>query len=109
MNEPVFDALDYAAKELGGETVADAAWTWLQSRESGPRVSLTEEGVREDARIWAGMAMPYELQAFGFAALDALPDRVWASRQIKRLIAALWVRMSPEEREAFIKWQESKR
>jgi len=84
-----------------------AAYGHLQQAEAGlPYVSALEDTARQDARFWAETATPAELQAYALAALDRLAPAPFASRQIKRMIAALWSRMSPAEQEAFKKWIE---
>ena len=115
-------APDYGAERLGAATergiaylnacatvspegAAWAAYDWLQVHAAGmPYVALTETASREDARFWAETATPPELEAFALAAMDRLAPAPFASRQIKRLVAALWGRMSPAERQAFKEW-----
>ena len=115
-------APDYSAERLGAATergiaylnacatvspegAAWAAYDWLQVHAAGmPYVALTETASREDARFWAETATPPELEAFALAAMDRLAPAPFASRQIKRLVAALWGRMSPAERQAFKEW-----
>lgn len=115
-------APDYSAERLGAATergiaylnacatvspegAAWAAYDWLQVHAAGmPYVALTETTSREDARFWAETATPPELEAFALAAMERLAPAPFASRQIKRLVAALWGRMSPAERQAFKEW-----
>ena len=94
-----------ACATVSPEGAAWAAYDWLQVHAAGvPYVALTETASREDARFWAETATPPELEAFALAAMDRLAPAPFASRQIKRLVAALWGRMSPAERQAFKEW-----
>ena len=87
-----------ACATVSPEGAAWAAYDWLQVHAAGmPYVALTETASREDARFWAETA-------FALAAMDRLAPAPFASRQIKRLVAALWGRMSPAERQAFKEW-----
>lgn len=115
-------APDYSAERMGAATergiaylnacatvspegAAWAAYDWLQVHAAGlPYVSLVDNAAREDARFWAETASPAELECYALAALDRLAPAPFASRQIKRLVAALWGRMSPAERQAFKEW-----
>lgn len=82
-----------------------AAYDWLQINSAGlPALALVESAAREEARFWAETANPAELECYALAALDRLAPAPFTSRQIKRLIAALWARMSPAEQEAFKAW-----
>ena len=71
-----------------------------------PQVALLQEEARSDARFWAETASPIELECYMLAASDRLKDLsgMFHSRQIKRLVAALWHRMSPDEKDAFRNW-----
>ncbi len=94
-----------ACATVSSEGAAWAAYDWLQINGAGlPYVSMVDNAAREDARFWAETATPPELEAFALAALDRLAPAPFASRQIKRLVAALWGRMSPAERQAFKEW-----
>jgi hypothetical protein len=98
-----------ACATVSPEGAAWAAYDWLQIHASGvPYVAILDNSARDDARFWAETASPAELQAYAVAALDRLAPSPFASRQIKRLVAALWGRMSPAEQEAFKGWIEKK-
>lgn len=94
------------------QAVAWAAYDWLSINEAGlPTVDLLDNRARDDARFWAETATPPELECYAFAAVDRLSGMggghaLFASRQIKRLAAGLFRRMSPAERVAFKKWIE---
>ncbi len=118
INDKVFR--DYVAANAFGhlELMADAsatgaawgAWNWLSEAKAGlPLVPLVEEAVRQEALMWAEMATPPELQAYVVAGIDALAPGPFSSRQIKRLVAALWGRMTPDEQEAFKGWINERR
>ena len=92
---------------LRRQAVAWACYDWLSVNNAGtPYVPLIEGAAREEARFWAETATAPELECYALAAIDKLAahNAPFVSRQIKRLIAALWVRMSPDEKEAFVKW-----
>lgn len=92
------------------EATAWAAYDWLQLNEAGlPYVALVEDNARSDARFWAETASPVELECYTIAACDRLsaPGAMFASRQIKRLVGALFRRMAPSEQAAFLTWAET--
>jgi hypothetical protein len=94
-----------ACATVSPEGAAWAAWQFLDSQSAGiPWVPMVLDLVRSDAQQWAEMAAPDELQAYAVAAMDRLAPGPFTSRQIKRLVAALWRRMSPEEQSAFKAW-----
>ena len=57
--------------------------------------------VRRDATFWADVATPHELEAYGLAALSAIPDRIAGKRAARRVFAALWHRLPETEKRAF--------
>ena len=88
-----------------------AAYAWLCDRSAGaPAVALTEEAFTRDAARWANVAVAPELEAYfmasGIKLANASP--MMHGKMIKRIIARLWVAMSPDEQAAFIKWTEGK-
>lgn len=92
---------------LRGQAVAWACYDWLHVHNAGaPYLPIVNDAARDDARFWAETAQPAELECYALAAVDRLAahNAPFVSRQIKRLIAALWARMAPSEREAFLKW-----
>lgn len=94
-----------ACATVSPEGAAWAAYDWLQINSAGlPYVSLIETAAREDARFWAETASPVELESYALAALDRLAPGPFTARQIKRMVAALWARMSPTEQQAFKAW-----
>jgi len=87
------------------EGAAWAAYNWLHINDAGlPVVSFIDNQARQDARFWAETATPAELECYAFAALERLADAPFSGRQIKRMVATLWRRMSPTEQEAFKGW-----
>lgn len=94
-----------ACATVSPEGAAWAAYDWLQVHSAGlPYVSLVDNAAREDARFWAETASPSELESYALAAFDRLAGSPFVSRQIKRMVAALWSRMSPTEQQAFKAW-----
>ena len=94
-----------ACATVSSEGAAWAAYDWLQIHAAGvPYVALTEGNCREDARFWAETATPPELEAYALAALQRLQGSPFAARQIKRMVASLWRKMSPAEQNAFKEW-----
>jgi hypothetical protein len=92
---------------LRSSAVAWACYDWLHVNSAGaPYLPMVDGNAREDARFWAETAQPQELECYALAAMDKLRahNAPFVSRQIKRLVAALWARMSPSEQEAFLKW-----
>lgn len=111
-NEPYAMAVfDHATRHLMASAKASpqaasaAAYAFLQCEGAGyPSVQLLEEDARRDAAYWAETATPAELECYFVAAAMRLSEisTFTTSRHIKRLIATLWGRMSPEERAAFL-------
>lgn len=106
-------AMAYAIEHLALAEAANpegammAAAAWMQDRESGyPQVAMSLETARSDAAFWADTASPIELECYMLAASNRLRDLsdLFHGRQIKRLVAALWQRMSPDEKKAFLEW-----
>jgi hypothetical protein len=95
--------------QIDPQGVAWAAYDWLQMNEAGlPYLPLIEDNVRDEARFWAETATPAELESYAVAAMDRLSsvNAIFTSRQIKRLIAATWRRMTDDEKAAFRGWIE---
>ena len=94
-----------ACATVSPEGAAWAAYDWLQANSAGmPYAAMVEGAAREDARFWAETASPAELECYALAALDRITPGPFVSRQIKRMVAALWARMSPTEQQAFKAW-----
>lgn len=90
---------------VNSEATSWAASAFLQSRNDGmPHIAASLQRAREDARFWAECARPEELECYLLAAADKLAEYggLMAGRQIKRMSASLWGRMSPEEQKAFL-------
>ena len=93
--------------KVNDQGAALACHAWLEARSEGmPMVALMIETARNDARFWSSTASPVELECYLVAAVDALSSGSGGihSRQMKRLVAALWQRMTEEERKGFILW-----
>ena len=106
-------AMAYALEHLARAEAANpdgammAATAWLHDRQAGyPQVSMAIENARSDAAFWADTANVIELECYMLAASNRLRDLsdMFHGRQIKRLVAALWQRMSPDEKKAFLEW-----
>lgn len=69
-----------------------------------PDVPLFQEQVRSNAMLWAACAHQAELEAYLAAAIGELKDNALLERQIKRITAMTFGRMSKETKEAFKKW-----
>ena len=95
------------ASQRSPKAVAWAAYDWLAINDAGtPMLALIAPNVRDDARFWAETAHPGELECYALAAIDKLSaaNAPFASKQIRRLVGALWRRMSPDEKKAFLEW-----
>lgn len=114
-DQTAFDAVAYeevsrflmAAGRAAPNATRWAAQNFLLSSEAGlPLISDLDARSREDARFWAESATPGELQCYALAATDRLgaSDAWFSTRQMKRLLAALWRRCAPAERAAFKNW-----
>ena len=78
---------------------------FLEQHSAGvPDVPLFQEQVRQDALFWASIASPHELEAYAVASMDALVGSTMASKQIKRLAAAAFRRLSPSDKASFKEW-----
>lgn len=94
-----------ACATVSPEGVAWLTYDWLHVHAAGmPYAAMVEGAAREDARFWAETASPAELECYALAALDRITPGPFVSRQIKRMVAALWARMSPTEQQAFKAW-----
>ena len=69
----------------------------------------SKEAPRQTAKEWANQAHQGELEAFLFAAINELGDSPMTKKQIKRMIASLFVRMDNNDRTAFLGWAEQQK
>lgn len=93
-----------ACATVSPEATAWAAHAFLQDRSPGlPLITESAEHAREDALFWSETARPEELECYLLAAARRLEENksLFHGRHIKRLIAALWRSMSPQEQDAF--------
>lgn len=87
------------------QATLDAAYGYLMTHNAGlPLVPMVDEAARDDARFWSETASLPELECYAVAAVDKMRGSAFASRQVKRLLGALWRRMAPSEKAAFLKW-----
>lgn len=106
VTEAALGSLETLGK-IDPQGVAWAAYDWLQMNDAGlPYLPLVEDAARQDARFWADTANPAELECYALAAMDRLisTNAIFTSRQIKRLVAGIWRRMTDDERQAFKAW-----
>lgn len=69
-----------------------------------PDMPLFAEKVRFEATYWADTAAPHELEAYTVAAIGALADSPLLDRQLRKLAALAYGRMSPETKAKFLEW-----
>lgn len=96
-----------ASSRVSPQAASAAAYAFLQcDGASVPSVQFIEEETRRDAAYWSDTATPVELECYFIAAGMRLAEigTFNTSRQIKRLIASLWQKMSPDERSSFLEW-----
>lgn len=104
--QATLNAIAYAAK-VDPHAAAWGAYAFLQDRAYGmPSVSLMQEDARSQSLFWADTASPIELECYMLAAATKLAENgsLFHGKHIKRLIAALYKKMSPDERAAFGAW-----
>lgn len=58
--------------------------------------------VRQDARYWAELAPPHEVQAYVLAGLRQLGQQALGSQARKEIFAALWKDMPAKDKAAFL-------
>jgi len=100
------DHLDALATH-DAQAVSWGCYDWIQINAAGlPVLPFLEDSVRDNARFRAETASPPELECYALASMDKLGSAspMFASRQIKRLVGALWRRMAPSEQAAFRAW-----
>lgn len=94
------------AIDAGGAMIAAAAY--VEEYGAGfPDVPLISEQVRRDASMWADCAAPHELEAYTVAAVGALADSPLLDRQLRKLAALAFGRMTPETKQKFKDWTET--
>ena len=103
------DCVNVAARTPGmvpalGEALCAALDTVCQG---APRYEPFAD-MRREARDWADMAPPLELEAYAIAALDRINRASFAERARKRLLWALWQSMTPQAQQSFLSRVDSK-
>jgi uncharacterized protein YccT (UPF0319 family) len=92
------------AKE-NNRAVNIAAIAWVEEHCAGvPEARHVEDNLRDDAKFWASLASPNELEAYLAAAIVALEGSAITSRAAKRLGALGFNRMDNESRAGFLQW-----
>ena len=82
--------------------VAEIVVGWLDEVGAGsPRFDVFGD-IREDARFWADIAHPAELEAYTAAGLRKIERTQFASGARKRLFVALWDAMAAEDKRKFL-------
>lgn len=82
-----------------------AAFTFLDEHSANcPDVPLMQEQVRREAMFWTDCATAPELEAYAVASITALGNTPLTAKQVKRLAAMAWRRMSAQDRAAFKDW-----
>lgn len=89
--------------DASGAMIAAAAYV-EQYGAGFPDVPLVSEQVRRDASLWADCAAPHELEAYTVAAVGALADSPLLDKQLRKLAALAYGRMSPETKQKFKDW-----
>ncbi len=74
-----------------------------QSETGGPSMGDTWGLAASDARLWADIAPPHELAAYGMAAVDRLKVTPLGLNTRKALFVALWESFSEDDRLRFAK------
>ena len=81
---------------------------WLDHHGAGyPDVPLLPEKVRDDARFWSSCATQHELEAYVSAGISEIENAALTEKQLRRLLAMAYRRVSAEGRVAFKKWMET--
>lgn len=83
----VIDTLDFALRQLGA---------------SSPDVSLGDEMARRDAELWARMATPTELVAYGSACLRNVPNKTLHPGLLRATLTNIWRRLDANDRRRFL-------
>lgn len=100
------------AKGDDPEAVSWSAAHWMQDRAAGmPRIPMILDNTRQDAMMWAETAAPIELECYLLAAIRKIEQNrnSFARPHTKRMIAALFGALPPEDRAAFLQWANDKK
>jgi len=93
------------AQKVDGMGAMIAAARYIDEYGAGyPDVPLFTEQVRSEATYWAETAAPHELEAYTVAAIGSLADSPLLDRQLRKLAALAYGRMSPETKAKFLEW-----
>jgi len=96
-------AVDVADTHPGGHrAIGEALCAALDTVGAGAPTYGLMGDLREDARVWAELATPLELEAYAAHALRRMQSATFASRARKRLFWALWEGMSEADRDGFL-------
>lgn len=97
------DAIDVAEQMPGGRTVlGEALCAALDTVGGGAPEYAAFGNMRDDARWWADLATPKELEIYAGAALERITRTTFAQRARKRLFMALWRSFTSQEQASFL-------
>jgi len=100
----LYNALGDCAAANSELTIA-TIWSFLEDNTTRlPNAPLFPERIRDDAKFWASLAGPHELEAYLVASTAALETSPLPEKQLKRLAAMCWRRMCGDSRAAYKKW-----
>ncbi|RMF02482.1 MAG: hypothetical protein D6773_08640 [Alphaproteobacteria bacterium] len=103
ISQRIMEAVAIADQVPGGpEAMGEALCAALETVCGGaPRHAIFGD-LREEARWWAEVATPLELEAYAAAALERIERATFAPRARKRLFMALWRGFTDDERQKFL-------
>lgn len=92
-----------AVPEAEAPLLAEVVCAWMERVSAGMPDHDAFGFVREDARWWADVATPAELEAYTAAGLARLERAGFAIAARKRLLVALWESLPERERRGFVR------
>lgn len=98
------EALDISSVMPDGRrALSEALCAALEHTNAGYPDSTLMMNIRDDARWWADLASPIELEAYTGAALRRIERATFANAARKRVFTILWKSFTDKERANFIK------
>ena len=99
----VLSARIEALAKIDQDAVIDAlSFALADMAQRSPDVSLHADMARRDAELWARMATPDEIEAYGTACLRNVPDKVLHPGLLKRVLTNVWRRLDVTDRRRFL-------
>lgn len=93
------------ASRIDAKGAVIGAAAFIDDQSAGyPDVPLFAEKVRTEAAYWSECAAPHELEAYIVAAIAALSDSPVLDKQLRKLAAVSYGRMSAETKAKFLEW-----